>query len=295
MKRTFLFSLCLFLGTGFLLGISPYLKIAELSGTIPEARELVVAGLLENGYEVLGGYQPGSLPGLYVVRFTNQEINSLCKQSEDQGMLAASMSIGFKKDGDTISVSIINPEYLFYAYFRELMDDPDFNKSALSLSGAIKNDLEFIGTLSVPFGGDEEAKKLVKYRYMAGMPNFEKQVELAEFESFSEGVSVIRDNLLKGKGNTTKVYELIDEAAGIAVFGVGLLDAETGGSHFLPIIGEDHVAAMPYEIILENNTAKMLHGRFRFAVHWPELTMGTFTKIMSSPGDVEDTMKELME
>jgi hypothetical protein len=30
-------------------------------------------------------------------------------------------------------------------------------------------------------------------------------------------------------------------------------------------------------------------------LHWPELTMGTFTKIMSSPGDVEDAMKALME
>jgi len=39
----------------------------------------------------------------------------------------------------------------------------------------------------------------------------------------------------------------------------------------------------------------MLHGRFRFALHWPELKMKTFTKIMSSPGDVEDAMKTLVE
>lgn len=295
MKRTLLFSLCVFLGTAFLQGIAPYVQIAALSGSVQEAREIVVASLQEKGYEVLGEYQPGNLPGLYVVGFTSQELVAFCKQTAEQGMLAAAMKIGFQEDGDKVKISLVNPEYLFYAYFREKMDDADFKSKAISISEDIKKDLELVGTMSLPFGGDEEIKKLVKYRYMAGMPNFEKQVELADFDSFSEGLTVIRKNLAAGKGNTTSVYELIDEDAGIAVIGVGLLDAETGESHFLPIIGEDHVAAMPYEIILENNKAKMLHGRFRFAVHWPELTMGTFTKIMSSPGDVEDTMKALVE
>lgn len=295
MKRTLLFSLCVFLGTTFLQGIAPYVQIAALSGSVQEAREIVVASLQEKGYEVLGEYQPGNLPGLYVVGFTSQELVAFCKQTADQGMLAAAMKIGLQEEGDKVKISIVNPEYLFYAYFREKMDDADFKSKAISISEGIKKDLELVGTMSLPFGGDEEISKLVKYRYMAGMPNFEKQVELADFDSFSEGLTVIRKNLAAGKGNTTSVYELIDEDAGIAVIGVGLLDAETGEAHFLPIIGEDHVAAMPYEIILENNKAQMLHGRFRFAVHWPELTMGTFTKIMSSPGDVEDTMKALME
>jgi hypothetical protein len=37
----------------------------------------------------------------------------------------------------------------------------------------------------------------------------------------------------------------------------------------------------------------MLNGRYRIALHWPELTMGTFTKIMSTPGDIKDMMKDL--
>ena len=61
----------------------------------------------------------------------------------------------------------------------------------------------------------------------------------------------------------------------------------------MPIIGEDHLAALPYEIILSDNKATMLHGRFRIALHWPSLTMGTFTKIIGTPGDIETTMKSL--
>ena len=64
---------------------------------------------------------------------------------------------------------------------------------------------------------------------------------------------------------------------------------------FLPIIGEDHLAAMPYEIILQGNKATMLHGRYRIALHWPELTMGTFMKIRNTPGDYKDVFEALCE
>jgi hypothetical protein len=70
---------------------------------------------------------------------------------------------------------------------------------------------------------------------------------------------------------------------------------KTGEGHFLPIIGEEHIAAMPYEIILQDKQATMLHGRFRIALHWPDLTMGTFMKIMSTPGDIESTLKALCQ
>jgi len=295
MKRILFFSVFLFLGSGLILGVSPYLQIAEISGSIEDAREKVVSVLNESGYEILGEYQPGVSKELFVVVFTNQEIVSLCKQSQDRGMLAAAMKVGFEKIGPVVKISVINPEYIFYAYFREKMDDLNFKNSAISLSDKVKKDLREVGTQEIPFGGGETPEDLRKYRYMAGMPKFEKKVELGEFESFSQAISVIRENLSEFNGKTAKVYEIVDEDAKIAVFGIALVDVELGEAHFLPIIGESHIAAMPYEIIVEDKMATMLHGRFRFALHWPELTMGTFTKIMSSPGDVEDAMKSLME
>ncbi len=76
---------------------------------------------------------------------------------------------------------------------------------------------------------------------------------------------------------------------------MGLKSKEDGESYFLPKIGMDHVAAMPYEIILQGKEATILHGKYRIALHWPDLTMGTFMKIMSTPGDIEDTLKGLCE
>jgi hypothetical protein len=39
----------------------------------------------------------------------------------------------------------------------------------------------------------------------------------------------------------------------------------------------------------------MLPGKYRLALHWPELTMGTFIKIMGTPGDIEDTLEAVCE
>jgi len=293
MKRFIVSAMFLVMALVWVSGISPYVKLATHDGPITEAVGTMTALLEKGGYEILGQYQPGDIPELYVLVFTSDELKAFCQQSEDRGMLAAAMKIGFQLTEGKTEVSMLNPEYFFYAYFQEMMNDETFNASALELSSKIKNSMIGEGTPQ-PFGGDLSTEKLMKYRYMAGMPNFGKSVSLSEFTSFEEGLAAIREGLSR-EGNTPKIYEIVDNDQEIAVFGIGLKDAEKGEAHFLPIIGESHVAAMPYEIILQGNEVTMLHGRFRFALHWPELKMKTFTKIMSSPGDVEDAMKSLFE
>jgi len=295
MKKLTIIGAIIVLGTMVVSGISPYLQIADFSGSMEEATVKVKTVLTDNGYEILGSYQPGGDADLHVVVYTSEKIKVLCKGVKGRSMLAAAMKVGFQKMNGKIGVSILNPEYLFYAYFRDKMDESAFKSSALAISTEVKNTMKSIGTLHKPFGGDLVPKDLKKYHYMMGMPFFDDPVKLADFESFGQGLTTIQRNLSARKGNTVKVYEIIDEGSNIAVFGVGLSDKEEGEAHFLPIVGESHVAAMPYEIILLNNRATMLHGRYRFALHWPELTMKTFTKIMSSPGDVEDAMKTLVK
>ena len=292
MKRFIISSVFLVLTVIWVSGISPYLKVATYEGPMNEVVGIWTSILEEAGYEVIGQYQPGDNPELYVLVFTSDELKVFCRQSEDRGMLAAAMKLGFQQSEGTITVSMINPEYLFYAYFQEKMNEASFNASALELSSKIKDVLG--GGTPAAFGGDLKAEKLMKYRYMAGMPNFSKAVSIAEFDNFEQGLAAVKEGLSQG-GTTVQVYEIVNADKETAVFGIGLKDKETGEAHFLPIIGESHVAAMPYELILQGNEVTMLHGRFRFALYWPELKMKTFTKIMSSPGDVEDAMKSLFE
>ena len=89
------------------------------------------------------------------------------------------------------------------------------------------------------------------------------------------------------------VYEQVFAGEKVAVFGIGLLDAEDGEAYFLPIIGEDQIAAMPYEIILQGNEVTMLHGKYRIALYWPEVTMGNFMRISSTPNDIKGFLKEV--
>ncbi len=274
-------------------GLTSYYKVASLEVLLNDAITQVKDALSTKGFEVLGEYHPGKNENLYVVAYTRDDLQKLCLKVEDRGALASILKIGFVVKEGKVDVSMLNPEYIFYAY---LMDDADkYNSELKGIADDAKAALKVVGTEFTPFGGSVEADDLKEYHYMMMMPYFTDPVELEEFDSFEDGLSTIRKNLNAKKGNTVKVYELVFESEKVAIFGIGLLDSEEGEAHFLPIIGEDHLAAMPYEIILQGDEASILHGKYRFALHWPELTMSQFMKISSTPGDVEEMLEALTE
>ena len=276
---------------GFAQDLSPYINVGDSNNNIDQTSELVKSALQEKGFEILGEYNSQNKQNFNVIVFSRKDLQTTVLKVKDRGALAAAFKVGLKSSGDKTTISYINPEYLLNAYLR---DDYTKHESALKkITADVTAALSPLGNVNKGFGGALSTDKLRKYHYKMMMPYFTDPVELKEFSSFEEGVKIIEKNLAAKKGNTKLVYSLKFKSEKIAVFGVALLDKETGEAHFLPIIGEDHIAAMPYEIILQNKTATILHGRYRLAVHWPELTMGTFMKIMSSPGDIEDTLEAL--
>ena len=271
--------------------LSPYVLVGETDLNLESAEEQVASALKGQGFEVIGSYSPESNQTLKVVVYTRKDLQDITLQVKDRGALAAALKVGLKSDGPGTKISYLNPEYLFQAY---LMDSYDKHASGLKkVASDAEKALSPLGTVNEGFGGAMTAEELRKYHYKIMMPYFTDPVELEEFSSFEQGLKTIQDNLNRKKGSTVEVYSMVFGDKKVAVFGVGLMDDEEGEKNFLPIIGEEHLAAMPYEIILQGNTATMLNGRYRIALHWPELTMGTFTKIMSTPGDIKDAMKEL--
>ena len=207
--------------------------------------------------------------------------------------MAAAFKVGLVQKNGKVVISYTNPDYILRAYLRDNYNS--FKSVFTKFSSDLKTTFSSIGTEFKPFGGTVAADKLKKYHYKIMMPYFTDPVTLNEFTSFEAGLNMIEKNLKAKKGNTVQVYKIIYKSQKVAVFGVGLQSKEDGESNFLPKIGEDHVAALPYEIILQGKKATMLHGKYRIALHWPELTMGTFMKIMSTPGDIEDTLEALCE
>ncbi len=273
--------------------IPPYFKIGNFSKDINGVAEDVKSALLTHNFEIIGEYSPEGKDKFRVVAYSRKDLQAITLKVKDRGAQASILKIGLQEKEGTVEVSMLNPMYLFYAYLRD--DTDNYIKELNTISNDVKNAMKELGTEFSGFGGGEEPDDLKDYHYMAFMPYFDDPVELNKFSSFEEGLDVIRKNLEAKKGNTLKVFELVFENEKTAIFGIGLLDKEEGESHFLPIIGEDHIAAMPYEIILQDKEATMLHGKYRFALHWPELSMSQFMKIMSTPGDVEEVLKGITE
>ncbi len=289
MKRVFLALLTLWGLQAQSQNISPYIKVGETSEPIEVVSAKVASALKTGNFIVIGGYHPEAKPSLSVLVFTRQEIKNTVAKVKDRGALAAAFKVGFvRKNGKTI-VSYTNPEYLLRAYLQANYDT--YKSIFQKFSSDLKIALSSVGADFTPFGGAVSVKELKKYHYKIMMPDFTDPITLNEYKSFEEGLTIIETNLKNHKANTLQVYKIVYKSKKIAVFGVGLKSKEDGESFFLPKIGEDHIAAMPYEIILQGNKVTMLHGKYRIALFWPELTMGTFMRIMSTPGDIEDTLE----
>ncbi|PKP12911.1 MAG: hypothetical protein CVU08_08065 [Bacteroidetes bacterium HGW-Bacteroidetes-3] len=295
MKNIFISSIfILIFSTGsFGQALSPYIKIGETTETMQQASEKITEALQNNSFTILGTYNPSNKSTLKVIAFTRTDLKNTVNKVTDRGALAAVFKVGLVEKNGKITMSYTNPEYILRAY---LGDNYNTYKSTFQkFDTDLKTAFSTIGDEFKPFGGTVKAENLKKYHYKITMPYFTDAVTLNEFSSFEEGMKTIEANLKAKKGATALVYKLVYEKENIAVFGIGLQDKAKGEAYFLPIIGEENVAAMPYEIILQGKKATMLPGKYRLALHWPELTMGTFIKIMGTPGDIEDTLEAVCE
>ena len=273
--------------------LAPYVKVGELTESIQSTYDKVISALADNNFTVLGTYNPLNKSSLKVVVFTRTDIKNKVVQVADRGALAAAFKIGLVQLDEKVVISYTNPDYIFRAY---LGDGNNTFKSVFDkFSKDVKTTLSSLGNEFTAFGGTVKTDKLKKYHYNIAMPYFTDPVELSEYVSFEEGFRIIEANLKAKKGNTIEVYKLVYKDKKVSVFGVGLQNVETGEPNFLNKIGESNVAALPYEIILQGNKATMLHGRYRIALHWPDLSMGKFMKIMSTPVDIKDALEVICE
>jgi uncharacterized protein (DUF302 family) len=271
----------------------PYIKVGTSKNTIAQEKERVDQALQKIGFKIVGTYKPENNKDFMVIAFSRPDLQNTVVKVKDRGALASVLKVGLKSNGTETTISYLNPNYMFNAYLRD--DYSEHAKALDKIALDVKTALSPLGDINEGFGGSLSVDKLRKYHYKMMMPYFSDPVELREFSSFEEGLKIIEKNLNSKKGNTKLIYKIKYKTDEVCVFGIGLMDKNTGEAHFLPIIGDDHVAAMPYEIILQGKIATILHGRYRIALYWPELSMGTFMKIMSTPGDIEDTMEALCQ
>lgn len=282
MKRT-IAVLALMIWAPFALALSPYFYGSKLQGgDVSTVMAQVEAKLTQGGFNVVGKYAPPGLASYGVVVATEPGLLNAVRGLGGASIVGTPIRIGVKSDG---TVSYENLEYWLRAYFRK-----QYPLAEKSVKAAHAKLAKALGP-GKPFGGEVDRRDLADYQYMFGMEGFESDKNLLmEHLAFEDAVKTIQDNLARGVGKTSKVYEIIQADKKLAVFGVALNDAKEGEGWWVKTIGTDNIAALPYEIYVVNNKANHLFARFRIALGWPNVGMGSFMRIVEAPGVIRDTL-----
>ena len=278
----------------------PYTIGTITDKSINEIKPMIQEKLSMNGFKILGDYMPAKDSKRFVIIVTNDDLLNSVKKIEGLTGFAAAFRIAFTRDDKTkkTTISYMTPEYWGIAYFRDNFEKVSTNYSNLKKSiEKVFND--FTKHNGNGFGSEDgiESDDLEDYQYMFGMPEFDDTDELKEFDSYKTAIDKIDSNLKKGIPNLELVYSIEIPEKNLKLYGIGL-GGENGEEHFLPIIDiskPKHTAFLPYEILVKDNIVHMLHGKFRIALSFPDLSMGTFMEIMSTPGDIEELMMKATE
>jgi len=261
--------------------LKPYLLGYRGPGAVEARLPEVRAGLEQKGFQIVGEYTP--YPGAHVVVATSDALKAAAAKSAF-GAYGAVVRVSLTTVGKELQVAATNPRYFAAAY---RMKD-DLNDAAAALEQAIGKTAEFGAKDGIT------AAKLRKYHYMMMMPYFDDQVKLATYASQDEALAAVEAGLAAKKGGTAKVYRVDLAGRKESVIGVSLSEGDGADATIMKVIdiGElKHTPHLPYEVVVSDGSVYMLHGKFRIALDFPDLTMGTFMKISGAPSAIEEKLK----
>lgn len=259
----------------------PYVLAKNEAGTLSATIDSTRSALTGGGFTVLGEYSP--YEGAHVLVVTSDALKSIAAQSEHGGY-GSVLRVGLTQAGDNVQVSYTNPTYmaLVYRMKGELTDIAAAMKTAI---GAMQE-----------FGSEHGNTEFVlrKYHYMMFMPYFDDDLKLAEYDDYQAALQAVENGLAAGKGGTKKVYRIDLAGKEESLFGVAISQGEGADKTVMnttDIADLKHTPHLPYEMLVSGGNVYALHGKFRIAQSFPDLTMGTFMKISDAPDGIEDALK----
>ena len=265
------------------LALAPYVQGDKLPGAdLPTQLALVEKKLQAEGFTVIGRHTPKGLPRHASLVVTDRAMLEAIRTIGGSAVIASGIRVGVQSDG---TVSYMNPDYWYRAYLRAQF------KTAQAAVKSVQTRLAKALGEGSGFGGDIPEADLNQYRYMFGMERFDSaNSELSTHASFEEALKAVQDNLSRGVGATSRVYEVVIPESKMAVFGVAMSDPGDGEGWWVNKIGADHVAGLPYEVFIVGNKVYALYARYRIALAWPALGMGQFMGIINAPDAIRNTL-----
>ena len=233
----------------------------------------VKSTLESNGFNIVGEYDAMGDSNYHVIAYTNNTLKAEASK-ENRGFAGVEKVLVSKKDKQLV---FTNPEYFLHAF----MQDDYKESTAKSIEDKIAS---AFGKLQGSTDGMDD-DDLAGYHFMMGMPYYEDMIELAE------GKNLLAK--LEKNGGDNIVFKV--NLKNTTLVGVAMSTANGEKSYLPKIKGEKHAAFLPYMVLIEGDSAKMLHAKYYLAVAFPKLSMGDFMSISSTPGDIEDYLKSLFK
>ncbi|MCK5576524.1 MAG: hypothetical protein KAI28_11960 [Sphingomonadales bacterium] len=263
--------------------LRPYIMAEKSTGDMMAKVDDVRAKLVAAGYDVAGEYSPYETSHIIIV--TNDALKANAAKSDFGGYGAAIRVAITNVDGE-LQISYVNPTYMSHAYRME----GDLADVSANLSETLGNTGEFGSKKGL------KIKKLRKYKYMFPMESFKSHNTVGKHADFAAASAAVEKALAEGVNGNAKVYRIDIPGKDQAIIGVAMSEGRAGDALVMDIIdwgNTKHSAHLPYEVLVSGGNVYAQHGRFRIAQSFPDLTMGTFSKIMSTPGAIEKNLKTI--
>jgi hypothetical protein len=264
--------------------LRPYVLASERPGVVAPVAGQVRQSLQAAGFTLAGEYAVSD--DALVVVVTSAALQAAAAKTPDGGY-GAVVRVSVTKAGEGVQVAYTNPAWIANIY--RLAAEPEGVSAALE---------QALGRMA-EFGSKDgiTAKALRGYHYMMFMPYFNEQVVLGTFPSHAEAVAKLEAGLAAGQG-TRRVYRVDVPGTEQTLFGVAILAGDGADAAVMKTTdtgARRHTAHLPYEVLVSGGKVLMLHGKFRIAQSFPDLTMGTFMKISKAPDGIETSLRALLK
>lgn len=219
--------------------------------------------LKKNGFEILAIDE--IYKNHFVLTVTNEEL-----KSTNSFISALHISVNIAKE-----IRVQNPNYFGSAFLQDEYKYGIFNKTMTSL-------LEVLGEM-YSMKSKSSIDDLRSYNFMFGMPSFNDTITL------NESADILKK--LDSNESINHISYKLELPNGSVLVGHKL--KVTTYDFFNKINVKDYVAMFPYEVMIKDNRAYMMHPKYYLPLSLPLLSMTDFMKIASSPVEIIKDIKQV--
>ncbi|MFT4769095.1 MAG: hypothetical protein ACI8RN_002235 [Glaciecola sp.] len=130
------------------------------------------------------------------------------------------------------------------------------------------------------------------------MSGLKDRGHLGSFPNHAAALATVRRNLADNSKQLLPVFEVVIPDSEEVLFGVGIGSGDGSDAGVMAITDSDelrHTAHLPYALLVSGSDVYALASKFRIALAFPDLSMGTFMKISSAPHAIRDSLESLTQ